>query len=67
MFINESLNELKSQFQQRVEDLLENTEGIQDTTPETLARWITDEFGKFLVELDETDSPCVDDPDFEQN
>lgn len=48
-----SINELTDEFRDRVQDLFENTDGVRDMTTESLARWVSEEFSKFLVEKDE--------------
>lgn len=62
MFIvnEKSINEVAAEFRQRVEELFENTDGIRDMTTESLARWVSEEFTKYLIELEEEeeDDPC---------
>lgn len=50
-----SINELADEFRYRVQELFENTDGVRDMTTESLARWVSEEFSKFLVEYDETE------------
>lgn len=69
-YLSGNINELTAEFRARVEDLLENTDGVKDMTTESLARWVSEEFSKMLVEREEEawelyddDESEADDPD----
>lgn len=55
IYIERSVNELADEFRERVEILLEEVLPGTNPSSETLARWISEEFGKLLVEEGESD------------
>ena len=48
--IRGNINQFKATLQQELFEFFENNEGLQHLTTETLARWVTDEVGKVILD-----------------
>lgn len=66
IYLPGSINSLTDEFRGRIEELLEEAPyGV--ASPETLARYVSEEFSKFLVEKDEQDEEEEDKYDDRDN
>lgn len=63
IYLDDDINSLTHEFRARIEELLDD-HGVAAEEVYTLARHVSEEFSKILVE-NETDPPDVDDADDE--
>ena len=61
--IRGNINQFKALLRDELFEFFENNEGIQHLTTETLARWVSDEVGKVILDNlaeDDNDEPEED-------